>query len=163
MIAKDRPHGWYVQGFYRYRPENRLSRGFVAAAPWVNVALLISLYLYLNAPNVLQPGIMIQLPEAPFTSGSHYGHNLVIMNQEVVGQAGRQEAIFFDDERFIVNQPMMMEDLAQRLGKAVRERPDAPLVIEADYLIQHGTIITVFNMASAAGFKEVNVATLPSR
>ena len=91
--------GWYVTGFRRYRPENRLSRGMVSAAPWVNLALLVAMYLYLLAPNVLQPGLTVRLPESPFAGGSRYGHNLVVLSQAVAGRQEREEIIFFDDRR----------------------------------------------------------------
>jgi len=76
MIKRGNPKtiGWSVHGFRHYRPENKLNNGLVTSAPWVSVALLVGLYLYGLAPNVLQPGVVVQLPEAPFTDGRHYGH-----------------------------------------------------------------------------------------
>jgi biopolymer transport protein ExbD len=154
--------GWYVTGFHRYRPENRISRGMVACAPWVNVALLVAMYLYLLAPNVLQPGITIRLPESPFVSGSRYGHNVVVLSQEAAGQREREEIVFFDDQRYLVRQGGQMDELRVALAGAVREQPTLPLVIESDIAVKHGTIVQLFDMAAAAGVKEVMVATRPA-
>jgi biopolymer transport protein ExbD len=154
--------GWYVTGFHRYRPENRISRSMVASAPWVNVAMLIAMYLYLLSPNVLQPGIRISLPESPFVDGARYGHNVVVLSQEVAGQREREEIVFFDDRRYLARQGGQMDELRAALAGAAREQPTLPLIIESDKAVKHGTILQLFNMAADAGIKEVTVATRPA-
>ncbi len=163
MMTPDRTHRWAVSGFRRYRPDNRISRGMVTAAPWVNIALLLGMYAYFSAPYVLQPGVRVELPAAPFTSGSPYGHNLVVMVQDDPGRAHRKEVVFFNDERFALAATGALERLTERLDRAARQRPDAPLVIEADRQIQHGTVVQLFDLAGRAGFSEVTIATLPAR
>jgi len=155
----DKTIGWYVQGFRRYRPENRLNRGLVGAAPWVNLALLIALYLYLLAPNVLQPGIAVQLPESPFADGRHYGHSVVVLSLPVAGAAGREEIFFFDDQRYLGRETAQVDALRAALARAWSGKPNLPLVIEADRDVRHETLVTLFNMASDAGFREVTLGT----
>jgi biopolymer transport protein TolR len=135
----------------------------VGAAPWVNVVLLLGLYAYFSEPYVMQPGVRIELPSAPFTGGSPYGHNLVVMVQDEPAKGGRREVVFFNDERFALATTGSLERLSNHLGRAVRQRPDVPLVIEADRQIQHGTVVQLFDLAEQAGFNEVTVATLPAR
>ena len=154
--------GWYVHGFRRYRPENHLNRGLVSAAPWVNLGLLIALYLYLLAPNVLQPGIVVQLPETPFMDGRHYGHNMVVLSLPVAGRVEREEIFFFNDDRYMEREPGQMDALRAALAKARNDKPNLPLVLEADQAVRHATIVRLFDMAAEAGFREVNLATRPS-
>ena len=154
--------GWYVSGFRRYRPENRLNRGLITAAPWVNVALLVALYLYLLSPNVLQPGIAVQLPESPFVDGRHYGRNVVILSLPVAGKSERDEICFFDDQRYLERDAAQMDDLRAALARARRDEAKLPLVIEADRSVRHETIVRLFGMAADAGYREVNLATRPS-
>ncbi|MEI6148240.1 MAG: biopolymer transporter ExbD [bacterium] len=154
--------GWYVHGFRRYRPANHLNRGLVSSAPWVNFALLVAMYLYFLAPNVLQPGVAVQLPEAPFTDGRHYGHNLVVLSLPVAGRPEREEIVFFDDDRYLERDGGQMDALRVALAKARREKAGLPLVVEADQAVRHATIVRVFDMASEAGFREVNLATRPT-
>ena len=153
--------GWYVQGFRRYRPENRLNRGLLGAAPWVNLALLVAFYLYLLAPNVLQPGIAIQLPESPFADGRHYGHNIVVLSLPMAGSADREEIYFFDDQRYLGRETAQMDALRAALARAWADKPNLPLVIEADREVRHDTLVTLFSMGSDAGFKEVTLGTRP--
>ena len=163
MMTPDRTTRWTVLGFRRYRPVNHISRGMVGAAPWVNVVLLLGMYAYFSEPYILQPGVRVELPSAPFTGGSPYGHNLVVMIQDEPGNGGRREVVFFNDERFALSSSGAIERLTQHLGQAVRQHPDAPLVIEADRQIQHGTVVQLFDLAGLTGFKQVTVATLPAR
>lgn len=163
MISRERASRWAAPGFRGYRPDNRLSRGMIAAAPWFNVILLLGMYAYFSAPYVLQPGIRIELPSAPFSGGSPYGHNLVVMVQDEPGKGGRREVVFFNDERFALAATGTVARLTEHLERAIRQRPDAPLVIEADRQIQHGTVVQLFDLAGQVGFKEVTVATLPVR
>ncbi len=153
--------GWYVHGFRRYRPANRINRGLVGAAPWVNLALLVAFYLYLLAPNVLQPGIAVALPESPFADGSHYGHNVVVLSLPVAGKAEREEIFFFDDQRYLGRETAQVDALRAALARAWADKPNLPLVIEADRDVRHDTLVTLFNMASDAGFKQVTLGTRP--
>ena len=164
MIKQETPSvmGWSVRGFRHYRPENKLSNGLVSSAPWVSVALLIALYLYGLAPNVLQPGITVQLPETPFADGRHYGHNLAVLSLPVAGRAEREEIFFFDDQRYLGREAADMDGLRSALTSAFMQKPSLPLVIEADRMVRHETLVKVFEMAADSGFREVNLATRPS-
>lgn len=158
----DKTIGWSVHGFRHYRPENRLNSGLVSSAPWVSVALLAGLYLYALAPNVLQPGVAIQLPETSFLDGRHYGHNLAVLSLPVAGRSDREEIFFFDDQRYLGREPADMDGLRSVLTTACVQKPNLPLVIEADRTVRHETLVKLFDMAADAGFREVNLATRPS-
>lgn len=151
--------GWYVRGFRRYRPENRLNRGLVSSAPWVNLGLLVAMYLYFLAPNVLQPGMAVQLPETPFVDGRHYGHNLVILSLPMAGDREREEIFFFDDTRYLAREESQMDALRGALARARGSKPTLPLVAEADRMVRHETLVRLFNIARDAGFGEVHLAT----
>ena len=162
--AQDRPFVWRAKGFRQYRPPNRISRGMVSVAPWVNLALLLLLFYMINAPFILQPGVRVDLPEAPFTDGTRYGHVVVVLSQEAADRAaGREEIVYFDDERFILGRPGQPERLRAAFVDAVRKRPDAAMVLEADRRVEHGTIVRLLNMAAEAGVREVNIGARQAR
>ena len=154
--------GWSVRGFRHYRPASRLNSGLVASAPWVGVALVVGMYMYFLAPNVLQPGVSVALPETVFRDGRHYGHNMAVLSLPVAGQTDREELFFFDDQRYKGNEPAEMDALRSALATACTRKPDLPLVIEADRKVQHETLVKIYDMAANAGFREVNLATRPS-
>lgn len=160
--GKSKTIGWSVRGFRHYRPENRFNNGLVLSAPWVSVALLVGLYAFLLAPNVLQPGVVVQLPDAHFTDGRHYGHNIAVLSLPVAGRGDREEIFFFDDRRYLGRLASEMDGLRSALAAARDQKPNLPLVIEADKAVRHETIVKLYEMASEAGFHEVNLATRPS-
>jgi biopolymer transport protein ExbD len=133
----------------------------VTAAPWVDFALLVVMFLFFRMPSVLQPGLVVRLPESPFAGGTRYGHNMVVLSQETAGRPLREELVFFDDARYLVRDPGQMNDLRAALSRAVRERPELPLVVEADQAVRNGTLVQLFNMAADAGIANVNLATRP--
>lgn len=133
----------------RFRTRLRLVSGPMATVPLLNVFLLLWLFHIIQSAFVLQPGIRMQLPAAPFTSGARYGTRVVTLTQE--GQ------IFFDDER------MSMAELPAALAKAASWAP-SPLLIEADGRVRHQALVHIYAMATEAGFREVLLATrLPER
>ncbi len=129
----------------KYRPRERLFKGPIDVVPLVNVVLLFIFFFILQSPFVKQPGIVVNLPTASFTSGVPYGA-LVL----TISQGGM---MFFNDER------TTMEELGAALAQAVFDQPDASLVIEADGRVPHSTLVEVYNMATAAGIKSVVLAT----
>ncbi len=129
----------------RYRPENRIARGIIDAGPLVDVALLVFLFFLVNSAFVLQPGIIVNLPESAFVAGTQYGSMVVTISQEGL--------IFFNDER------TTMEGLGLSFAQAVHEDPNAPLIIEADGRVRHRALVDVYNMAMDAGIKEIALGT----
>ena len=129
----------------RYRPHARLFKGPIDVVPLVNVVLLFMLFFILQSPFVMQPGITVNLPTASFASGVPYGAMVVMISQEGM--------MFFNDER------TTMDGLAAALSQSVYDHPDMSLVIEADGRVQHNTLVQVYNLATAAGIRNVVLAT----
>ncbi|MEI7435854.1 MAG: biopolymer transporter ExbD [bacterium] len=162
MSAPDlKPMAWRVAGFSRYQPANCIGGALATIAPWVSVTLLIVFYLGLSQAFVLQPGICVELPAAPFTGGTRYGHDMVVLAPEPQAGKPREELVFFDDQRFMVREAAQMDALRAALARATHERPAQAVVIEADAAVRHGTTVRLLNMAQEAGSREVHLATRP--
>ena len=129
----------------RFVPRFQLHRNLLDMPSWVNMALLVLMFFIGHAGFVLQPGIAVNLPEAPMTGGANYGSLVVTITQEGL--------IFFNDER------MGFDGLADELLRQARRDSSAPLVIEADARVRHGDLVRVCNLATAAGIKQVVLAT----
>lgn len=153
---------WNVKGLRtRYKPKSRLGHGMVSMAPWLDFLMLLILFGLINSTLVLQPGVVVSLPQARFNQGTKAGLVAVILAVNS-GGTGRAEAIvFFDDERFMVADPAQMDGFAQALSRELKEHPGAPLVLQADKDIAQGTIVDVIEVASHVGVETVNVAVRP--
>lgn len=134
----------------KFPSKMRPVRGLLEVAPWVNVVLLVLMFFIAQSSFVLRPGITVDLPAAPMTDGAGY--------RSLVVTLGRGNMVFFNDER------TTLDGLATRLVDAARRDPDATLVVEADEHVENGALIRLYNMALAAGFPRVVLATrLPDR
>ncbi len=155
------PLRWGWKGLRnRYRPEHRISRGMVTAAPWVDTVLLIVFFLLCSLPFVLQPGIVVELPFTNIGNGHSFGHTMVVTLQlEAAGEESAREVVFFDDRYFLYGD--QRDALRDALQRAVKKRPDLPLIIKADHNIRHGLLVELYTMAADIGVREVNVATKP--
>lgn len=151
---------WVWKGLRnRYRPDHRISRGMVTAAPWVDIALLIIFFLLCSLPFVLQPGIAIELPASHIGEGHPFGHTMVVVIQDDPRNDQPHVVVFFDDRRF--HAETERDALRDALLHAVIQRPDLPLIIEADHRIRHGFLVDLYGLAAEAGLPEIHVATRP--
>ena len=159
MIRQRTPEKRTVSGLRtRYFPKARISHGFVSVAPWLDAVLLVVLFVLLEAKFVLQPGVVIDLPEAPFHGGFRSGMVAVVLSVVGTEDGSRDEIVFFDDERFLIRYREQMRNLRDSIAAGARQRPDEALIIQADRHVQHGTVMMLLNMAQQVGIKTVNVA-----
>ncbi len=153
------PH-WVWKGLRdRYRPDQRISRGMVTSAPWIDVVLLIVFFLMCTLPFVLQPGIAIDLPTTPIGEGHPFGHSMVIVVQTATDNETYEAIVFFDDRRFRFD--TQREALREAMHRAATRRPDLPLILEADHRVRHGLMVDIYTLATEVGIRQVNVATRP--
>jgi biopolymer transport protein ExbD len=129
----------------RFPPHRRVFCGPVDAVPFVNLVMLLMLFMILHSSFVLKPGITVNLPASSFASGAGLGAVVVTVSQEGM--------VFFNDER------TTLEGLESAFSQAAFNRPGSTLVIEADGQVRYGTIVQIYNMAIAAGLQKVVMAT----
>ena len=144
ILPKQQPRGRWR----RLRPQYRLAKGPMPVTALVNVALLLMLFLVWGSEVVLRPGLIVSLPVAAFVAGAPYGQVVVTVTQE--GQ------VFCNDDL------VPLDKLGPVLIRNLRNNKDLSLTIEADVRVSYETIIRVLNLASAAGIRQVNLATRPS-
>ena len=128
----------------RFTGRYRRSVGPIDVVALLNVILLLGMVLFASERFVLQPGVRVRLPEAPFLDGALPGTRVLTISQEGM--------LFFQDER------MAPDALESALA---RTRGDEPLLIEADEGTDYGTLIRIYGMAVRAGIREVVLATRP--
>jgi len=129
----------------RFKPSRRPAGIFCISVVFSDATLLVLAFFLAASPFIMQPGINIKLPASPFTGGARFGSMVLSIT--------RGGWFYFNDERL---------DEA-RLGAALEYaavlQPGAPLIIEADERVPHGTVIAAWNAALGAGISEVSMAT----
>ncbi len=129
----------------RFRQQHLLRRTLLDPAMWVDFALLVLVVFILQSAYVVQPGIVVDLPETPMKGGAPYGSLVVTLSQEGL--------LLFDDQR------MTVDAFAEALHRAVRREPSATLVIEADARVAHGELARIYGLAVQSGVRQVVLAT----
>ncbi len=127
----------------RFRSRHRRAVGPVEVVALLNVVVLCGMFWMASAKWVLQPGIRVRLPEAPFLDGRVLGSRVVTLT--------REGHVYYDDER------MELDGLGAALA-----RGEGPLLVEADAWTPYGTLAKVYALASAAGVEEVVLGTRPT-
>ena len=131
----------------RFRGRYRRAVGPIEVTALLNVVMLVGLFHFASARFVLQPGVRVRLPEAPFADGAPYGARVLTLAQGGL--------LFFNDER------MTLATLGPALVRAGRADTEAPLLIEADEGTPYGTLMQVYALAAEAGLRDVVLATRP--
>ena len=128
-----------------FRPRKRVYFGVIDAAAFIDLVLLVIIFLLMSSSFVIQPGVTVHLPASDFVSGTQYGDMVVTLTREGM--------VFFNDERTSI------EGLAPAFEKVAQSRNAQSLLIEADGTVQHQTLVEIYNKAMQAGFEKVTYAT----
>lgn len=142
----------------RFTPRTRINQGLIGVGPWVDIMLLVVMFVLFNGTAVLRPGVVVNLPTGPFESGSASGMLAVVLSVRGSGSGGGSEVVFFDDERFRMDRPTDREKLERGFARRARRHPDEGLIIQADVGVSHGTILSLIDMAAEVGIDDVNLA-----
>lgn len=129
----------------RYPVHQRVACNPFDGVPFIDVVLLILLFLIINSGYVVQPGVHLKLPQANQTQGVPYNSLLLTIS--------RENTIFFDDE--LTN----LEELPEAFNRMIFEKSDHYLIIEADEGVDHQVLISLYDMAFEAGIRDVILAT----
>ena len=147
--------------FIQSRFSNRWFNNFSSVIPWIDVIIIIVLLLVVNNRLTIIPGIVFDLPSAPLRGGTHNALTAVMIPVVQDINSGSETLVFFDDERFSMND----EELSVRLSDKVRNRIQASsnhdMLLLADKNIPHGDVIRFVNIVREAGVRRVNVGEKP--
>lgn len=162
MIANRNLHP-VVSGLrMRFIPRARLGQGLVAMGPWVDLVLLLMFYVILSSQFIVQPGVVIDLPEGKVMDGARLGMTLVVL-APVAHSAGGGHVVFFNDKRFLTDRPEHIERLQREIEMRAQRLPGSGVTIQADHMVEHGIIVKLVELARESGVKSVNIATRNAR
>lgn len=131
----------------RFKGRYRRAVGPIEVTALLNVMALVLMFLFTSSRFILQPGVRVRLPEAPFTDGAPYGARVLTLSQGGL--------VFFNDEK------IELAALGEALARAGRDPAGAPLLVEADEGTSYATLMQVYTLAAQAGIRDVVLATRP--
>lgn len=140
------------------------AQALLSTVPWVTALLLALLLALLHGRLAVTPGVAFDLPTAPLREGSR-ARLTALMLQVTRGDlpAGEETLIFFDDDRYVAQDPEQRLLLAGRLQDRMTLSVQRELVLLADKRVPHGEIMRFVQTARKAGAQRVLVAEKPER
>ncbi len=141
----------------RFVPKCRIRNGLVCMSPWLDLIFILLFLLFAESRIVLQPGVVVELPEASFEEGVQTGMIAVVVALE--RPEGRREIVFFDDEPYAIEDEVRMAELKVALADYRKNHTDTALTLHADRMVSHGTVSRLVQMARGVGVERINMGT----
>ena len=143
----------------RFRTRSRVANAFLQIVPWLNFAVVLALFLGVSGRLVRQPGVVFELPRAPFREGIQQASPLVMLRSR--RPQGAETLVFFDDVRYQIGLPDQDAQLRDELARAAARPDGRQLLLLADRRVPHGDVMALVNLARSAGIQRVNAALKP--
>ena len=152
---------WRAQNLRdKYRPKSRIGQSFLAAVPWIDVLLVCALFIWVGTRLTLRPGVVFELPPAPFQEGLYESITAVLI--PISRNAQQSETlVFFDDERYSLADIQQVQRLGAAMRTLLSHTARRELLLLADRQVPHGDVMAAVNLARAAGVQRVNVGVKP--
>ena len=136
----------------RFRKQNLLLQGFLAAAPWLNILFVGALLCFVGKRHLTQRGTSFELPVAPLDEGAPLLTPTALLLPHENGAL-----LFYEDLRYHADRPEELSRFTESLRQIVREGHDK-IILCADENIPLKTVMPVVHAVRAAGLRSVDVA-----
>ena len=159
MIRDRAIGGRLVQGLRtKYFPKSRINQGLISIGPWINIVLLIIMFLMLNSRLVVQSGYTVDLPVSNPGGGARPAMFAIVKHFSAAGGTRAADRIFFDDDSFVIGNEKQMDLLRQKVRDSVISRGEASLLLFAGREISNETLVGIFTVMREAGVESVSLA-----
>lgn len=131
----------------RFKRHLQIYKGRVDLTPLIDVVFQLLIFFMLSSSYVMQPGILVDLPESRLVAPARRENLVVTVTRE--GQT------------FFNNRPVARANLVVEFERAAAQVPDATLIVQADRAVPHGDVVAIMSAAMDAGLQRVAIATRP--
>lgn len=154
-----REWGWrpaQAEGIWRHGA--RWTKPLFAAAPWITLVLLLVMFGLLGDRLTAAPGVVFDLPEPVGRQAIATTMTMLVQPSANVGES-RGTHVFFDDARYVLEDPQSVAQLREQLLAHVEEDAvHAALLVLADRRVASGALHQIVGIARTAGVKHVQIA-----
>jgi len=144
-----------------YRFGGVWAQAMLIAVPWLNAIILVVALLAANNRIAITAGVVFELPTAPLQEGSQDGLTVLMFSVSHETQAGEETLVFFDDERYLIQDEEQSARLVNRISGSLSIERQQDVLLLADKRVPHGDVMQFVNIARKAGAKRINVAEKP--
>lgn len=134
-------------------------QSLLIAVPWINALILFGLLSVVHGRMTVTPGVVVDLPQTSLREGMSNALTVLMISVSRETQIGDETLVFFDDERYVVQDDDQMALFEERIKARTDMRKD--LLLLADRRVPHGDVIRFVNRARQAGIQRINIAEKP--
>ena len=150
------PYIWQRHSFSGTRwPRSRSVRSFLLLVPWIDLVIAALLLFFLTRQTVVQPGRIVELPEAAAEEGLLARNPTAVIRRLVAPGRSNVSVLLLDEGRYPSDNPTALEALKQ-----VRPGTELNLIIDRD--IAYGEAISWVERLRACGAERINLVAPPA-
>ena len=127
---------------FKDKPKRRV---IINITSLIDVLFLLLIFFMVTSTFLEQPGMKLELPSAESAEISQV--------EKLVLYIGPDGGIVFNDRS------VALEELKDVIEAAVPQAKEKTLVLKADKTVQHGTVVSVMDIAKRAGLQKLVVGT----
>jgi len=131
---------------FRTSENGRRVEAIVDVTPLIDVVFLLLIFFMITTTFVNSPGIEVELPKATNSEQPLHPNDIVI-------------AIGPDGDVIFNHKQVSLDELSALLEGKFTEMTDATVIVQADEEVFHGLVVKVMDLAKAAGFTKLAIAT----
>ena len=133
-------------------------RYLVQMAPWLTVMLLMAQFVLLQGMLAPLPSLLFDLPDSAAANSAQPGLVALLIPGDIEGAETDGTLIYFDDARYVLSDPVSLEEFSGRLGDRAVESRCGVLTLLSDRRVPAGDIMKVMALAKARRLLHVQLA-----
>lgn len=133
-------------------------RTLAATAPWLAAGLVTAMYVMLYVSLAPAQAVTLELPETAIADSARPG--LVALVMPGGGKGGNAEGtlVFFDDARYVLQDPSGSSELSARMAELSAEKKCRELTILCDRRVPSGDLMKLMELAKKVRIGHVQIA-----
>ena len=133
-------------------------RYLVQTAPWLTVLLIAVFFLLLQGTLAPVPSLLFDLPEAGAADSAQPGLVALLSPGDIEGAETDGTLVYFDDARYVLSDPVSLDEFSSRLGSRAVESKCGVLTLLSDKRVPAGDVMKVMALAKSRRLLHVQLA-----
>ena len=133
-------------------------RCLAQVAPWLTFLLLVVMFYFFYGTLAPAPALSFSLPASGVADSAQPGLIALMLPGDSGGAQTEGTLVYFDDARYVLSDPVSMEEFAGQLGDRAAEMKYVTLTLLADRRVPVGDVMKVMAIAKSRRLEHVQLA-----
>lgn len=127
-------------------------------APWLTLLLTAVLFVFLQGTLSPVPSLLFDLPESGAADSAKPGLVALLIPGDIEGAEDDGTLVYFDDARYVLSDPLSLDEFSDRLGDRAIETKCGVLTLLTDKRVPAGDVMKIMALAKSARLLHVQLA-----